>query len=503
MAARNVNLQKNSTTRVFLIDGGAAPNRAPTYEGVARITGVDWSQGDVTPIRIPDPDSYDGFIDVDTLQGEPGLPTATLEARLQQGRSRLLEMVRRKCTVGLQVHSGLCKNPTDFNGGWSDGKVWVFDASKITNYSTGELGAIEPSQRNFPMETLAITAKDFYEIVPLVPGLLAGSIITDEVVDVLVADAITCGSCGLPSDGCQVAFALVKDSSGSPGISSSVVYTSDGWTTVGKSIITTLGLAENPTAMAAVGEYLVITSNNGLSHSYVLIRDLVAGTGVWSEVTSGYVSSKGPNAIVSVSPSETYIVGDGGYIYSMTDPTAAVTVLTAGSETIQNLARIAALGSNVLVAVGASNVVLVSRNGGVTWGLITGPAAGVALTAVTVVDDNRWFVGTAGGNLYYTLNGGTTWTVKAFQGSGAGSIGDVLFATEAVGYLTHAASSVGYLLRTIDGGHSWYRMPEQTGVTLPANQRLNRLATCGGTANMILAGGLGNDGNDGVLIRAN
>jgi photosystem II stability/assembly factor-like uncharacterized protein len=112
----------------------------------------------------------------------------------------------------------------------------------------------------------------------------------------------------------------------------------------------------------------------------------------------------------------------------------------------------------------------------------------------------EWWVGTAGGVLYYTLDSGVTWTVKGFPGSGAGVVRDINFATNQVGYLAHDTAAVaGRILRTIDGGYSWYVLPEGTGA-IPANDKINSLATCK-EPNVVLGGGLADNAADGILIK--
>ena len=62
-------LQKTSQSRVFTIDGGASPNTSPVYQSLARAQAASWPQGDVTPVRVPDPDAYESFVVVDQIKG--------------------------------------------------------------------------------------------------------------------------------------------------------------------------------------------------------------------------------------------------------------------------------------------------------------------------------------------------------------------------------------------------------------------------------------------------
>lgn len=502
MPAKNATLNKTSFSRVFLIENGAGPAQVPEYEGLARMMGLDWPQGDVTPVRVPSPDAYDRFEIVDVIRGAQGLPSTTLEFRQLATISEILRKVRRECPMDIQLHVGTCKNPSDFNGGWEDGRVVVLEVAYPTGYSTGDLGALDSDQRATVLESVPFTSLDLYEIKPINPEEQATAEVTDEIVDVAICDAVSCGACGLPSDGCSVVFALAGPVAGSPGLPSELLYTEDGGANWSATNIATLGLAEAGSALACVGTNLVVVSNASNSLHYAPIADILDGTETWTEVTTGFVVSGEPNDIISLDPQHTWIVGDGGYVYFTADPTAGVTVQTAGSVTAQNLNEIHALDVDNLVAVGASNAVIVTTSGGDAWSSITGPNVGVALNTVAMHRLNEWFIGDAGGQLWYTTDGGTTWTEKTFTGSGAGAVRALAFPTPSVGYMAHnTAGPAGRILRTIDGGNSWYVLPEKSGVAMPANDYVGAIAACSEDPNIVFAGGLADDGSDGFLVK--
>ena len=122
------------------------------------------------------------------------------------------------------------------------------------------------------------------------------------------------------------------------------------------------------------------------------------------------------------------------------------------------------------------------------------------LTAVSVKNTEEYLVGDAGGQLWYTLNGGSTWTEKTFPGSGSGSVEDISFATKTVGYMSHTLAGAGRIFRTIDGGNSWYLLPEGTG-TIPTNAVIHALDACGEDVNILYAGGLTVVAGDGIILK--
>ena len=81
-------------SRVFLIENGAVNGTSvPSYEGFWRAGALSYGQGDVTPIRIPDPDAYGKFKTVGTIPGEQDLPELAITARYDFDLSDMLRLV--------------------------------------------------------------------------------------------------------------------------------------------------------------------------------------------------------------------------------------------------------------------------------------------------------------------------------------------------------------------------------------------------------------------------
>lgn len=492
-------VQTTGFSRVFLVEGRAAPNHAPEYQGFWKAGGLSWDQGDITSIRVPSPDNYDQFVVVDKIAGEQGDPELTIMARFDTNTSRLLKLARKSCDNDLQIHFGRCGKPNDFNGGWE--KIGVLEAARPTTYGTDDLGAMDTSERAVINEEVPFTGEDYYEIKKIILAEQARVQIVQEVVDIYVCDSPSCGSdCVSESDGCSTVFAVTLSAGGSPGLPAEVIYTQDGGATWGETNVSSLAAAENPNAIACVGSSLIVVSNDSVSLHHALLSEILNGTETWAEVTTGFDAGGPPNAIFNAGPSFSWIVGNGGYIYFTDDPLSLVEIQDAGVATAENLNAVHGYDSENIVAVGANNAVVYTRNGGSTWGSVTGPAAGVALNAVFVRREDEWWVGAANGRMYYTVNAGTTWTEKSFPGAGTGEVRDIVFSTRSVGWMSHdTVTPAGRILRTIDGGFSWYVAPETTG-NIPANDRINALAVCH-DANVIYGAGLADNGTDGFVVK--
>lgn len=486
-------------SRVWFQEGGPGPSRPRSYHGNWVAGALSWSKGDLTTIREPDPDRYNAFVRVGRFRGEPGDPEITLMARYTRDRSRLLKLARRDCEHGLQVHFGECQSPQDFPRGWH--KALIIEDASINTYGTEDLGTMDQAGTAAINEEVPFVGTDAYEVTRMTFSEQTPTLVTREMTSVYVCDQEQCGACGVVSDGCQIIIALEGGVTASPGQSPTVLYTRDGGATWNERTVTTLAANQQGNEVFCAGSYTIVVSQDGENLHYILTSDLVTGVGSWAVVSTGFVATKGPIAVHALGASEVWMVGEGGYIYFSDDPTLGVTVKHAGTVSTSDLNDVHAYDSLNIVAVGAANTVLRSTNGGTSWSAVTGPAVGIVLNAIWMRSATEWLVGTAGGRLFYTVDAGATWTEKLFSGSGAGAVRDIVFVTPSVGYMAHnTATPSGRILRTIDGGYSWYVMPEGTGA-IPANDYVGALAVCD-DPNIVFGAGLGDNAVDGFLVKA-
>lgn len=487
-------------SRVWMFDGGAGPTVSPELLAWAAGQAVDKNFGDVTRIEVPSQVERRAYDVVGEFQSGEENATLSLMLRYALNPSRILRVANKRCIVDFQIHFGNCTSPLDFNHGWETGKVLAFEGARLTTYSTEALGSLQSEDESPINEEVEVSATEYYEIGPLTFAERAKSEVAQEIIKILVCDSPSCGDCENPSDGCQKVFAVSAPAGSSPGVLPEVIVSADGLATVAQeSPITTLAIGEDPDDAACVGDNLVVVSQDSLSLHYAALDDLEDGTETWAEVTTGFVATKGPRAIDAYSAYDVFIAGAGGYIYFSDDPTTEVEVLDAGVATTEDLNDIYAYSTEVVIAVGANNTVVYTTNGTI-FQSVTGPVAGVVLNCVFARTEREWWVGAANGKLYYTRDRGTHWAEKTFPGSGSGSVEDVIFASDMVGYVSHTKSNVGRILRTISGGNTWYVLPDGSS-SLPDNDKINSIALCKRDVNTVYAGGLGADAADGILLK--
>ncbi len=493
-------VQQNDFSRVWMIPFGAGPNKTPSYESLARADIPTWDFGEPTPIWIPDPGRLGKFINAGKVAGDVSLPTMSIMwYYLVNQQSVLDRFAKSRCPHDIHLHMGECTNPQDFN---AFAKVLIMEGALPTSWTTDNaLGALSPDGRALITEELPFTADKLYHVYPMNYAQQAETEVVQEIVGITICDSVQCGSCGVPSNGYDKVFAITLTVGGSPGLSAEMIFTENSGDVWQDTPISTLAANQDPNDLACIGINMVVISEDSDSIHYAPLADILAGTEVWTEVTTGFVVGNGPQAIHSESPCLTWIVGENGYVYFTTDPTVGITeVQDAGVATSEDLNDIHAYDINNLVAVGDNNAVLVSRNG-TTWSSILGPSVGVVLNTVWMSGKDEWFIGDAGGQLWYTVDAGVNWIEKLFPGSGAGVVRDIKFSSKNVGFMSHdTVAPLGRILRTIDGGNSWFVQP-QNSLGFPANDRITALAVTEEEVNVVFGGGLEDDAVDGIIVK--
>lgn len=348
----------------------------------------------------------------------------------------------------------------------------VFGGVKITELTSNEFGSFDGDDEVVLEGTLEYDQRE--RLFKMAFGAEAATEITKPV----VAAAVYPADWRDDADAKEI-YLLAKVDTTAP----HVIWSKDGGTTWTATALTALSTDE-PDDIAIVGNYLIVCSSAGESYLYAT-RD---NPTVWTEVTGGFVTGKGPKAIYAVNVANIFFAGLGGYIYKLNLPGQPVTVVDAGVATLQNLNDIHGFGSTI-VAVGASNAVVVSRNAGRTWAALTGPAPTVALNAVHVGSD-VWWVGAD--DLYYSLDEGASWVDKNLGVASLTTVNAIAFSVDlgATGFVGYTTSTAGGVLRTTDYGATW----EASSISgVPTNTGIKAVAM-GGANYAVIAGTATSDG---------
>lgn len=493
-------ITKTGNSRVFLIEGGARPDHTPAYKSCLRATSPSQGFGDIERIECPDPHKWGGFVEMGEIKGATERPTIGVEGRYPLNvASDLLRIARQGCYVDLQVHFGSCTDPSIFD---KFEKALIFENASITNYSTEDLGALASGDNAVVNESSDLSGKDMYEVLPVVYAKRADTIITNEILDVVICDSVSCGDCAGESDGCKKIFAISTAAGGSATTPPDVIFSIDKGVNWFAHDIESLSTAQVPDEIECLGDYIVVVSAAAGNLNYA-DKDEFNGVldPAWTGVTTGFVAGGAPYAIWSTG-AYAFIVGNGGYVYGTADPTSGVSVLDAGAATVDRLLAVHGLSDSFAVAVGNNGAVVYTADG-VNWTPAAAKPVGVAINLLTVwvKSESEWWVGTSNGRMYYTLDGGQTWTQRTFSGSGTGTVESIVFPTKSVGYMTHTTTTPrGRIFRTYSGGNTWVITPEESTASMPLNDSINALAYCSSDPNFVVGVGLADDAADGFIV---
>lgn len=496
--------------RLFFQDGGPAPTNLLKYAGVETqfmvLEGVTRPiRGGIEPIRVYDPNRYKSFRTIGRKVTAPDFPTFSLRV-LEKRNTLPFQLGDLSCAHNIYLPNGSCDNPSDFLNGWS-GFVEIYSYAEATEVDGGDRMAWEDD--NQTEDVISDTAESIYAIGELGFGAKASSEISREVIDVVYGSSLSCGDCGPADDGTKRVYAIATTSgAGSPGLPAEIIYTLDGGATWTQANIASFGATEAPLAIDIVSDKLVVLGDD--SYYWATINRNTGAPGTFTKVTTGIVAANTPLDMYVLGTS-LYISAAGGYVYLVTNVASGATAISMGDATTNDLFRIHGDGGETIVAVGGGSDVIVSTNRGATWAATTTEPSAIPLniTALFVQTDKKWWVGTsASGRLYYTLNGGVSWTHVSFTGAGAGNLTDIYFATDEVGYFAHSDSTpTAYLWATWNGGVSWVRNDggSRRLLNFPAAlDKVGRIATPSvhpqTDSNNIALACLAGDGSDGTLL---
>lgn len=481
----------------FIQEGSSSPASQPRFRGEASFDGFNTPQGDVTQIPLPSRDRPNEWVNVDSYQGQQGLPTSGFTARVSLPLYKKWRSIQQqRCPFTIYAKYDNCARPDDLSS-WQF--VNIFVKTLMTDFTDSLINPLQGDDQNAVELTGSVTGLREYFLLPIKFEEVADATIDAEVIDGFYTDVFSCGGrCGAQKSECYELFVLTSLNAASLGLSSQLVFSVDNKQTWNALDIVTLG-GVTANAMGDAGSYIIVVSENQAGHHYISFTDAKAlDTSGWTLVTTGYVQP--PIDVYVKSPEEIYLAGNLGYAYKLDSPTGSPTILTDGSIVTDDLRHVDGYSSTVVFA-GDNGKVLVSNNDGDSLVEKAVVVSGVTLTgnitALAVLNENTWFIA-IGGSLYYTLDGGDTYTEKAIK-SGLSVINDIRFFDGQIGYLSAESGGTALVYRTFDAGYSWYNTaPSLSG--LPTASRISCVVPCG--ANEVAAGGRVSAGGDGILAIA-
>jgi len=482
------------------------------------------SNGSIDPVFVPDPRRPNRYKLIARQIGAPDLPTVSLVFHEQWGGIPRALMAP-KCEFNLyEVHSR-CADLSDFYRGW-DSYVLIYSGFR---FEAGiDLGTRTAADSDEGL-TANIDAKGaaIYPVGALGFGTEATSEVESRIYDVVYGTSITCGDCGVQNDGSQFVYAVAGGTDQYASVINyqvTVKYTIDGGANWSNSTLT--GIYGTPQFIDIAGSTLFVgimsTNTANTIIAYNQIDPLTGTLGTWSSYTIA-------NVVLTdtwvKSARSVWFSAKQGKIYKSTDIVNAPTLIDSDAGTATDFNRIAGANDTIVVAGGpsGSGIVRYTKNGGATWTSYStatiNSAASTSIadrfTALAVLDDRNWYLGTNDGYIVKTLTAGATWAEIGFTGNHSGSVADIAFPTREVAWIAHNVNNTGKLLTTIDGANTVVMYDATSRILnypVASVQAINRigvpyLAEPPVAANYVTLGGLavssGVAGSlDGILISA-
>lgn len=431
-------------------------------------------KGDVERSFCVDPETG-GYRLGTRKQGPPGAPTTTVTAHVANVRD-WLERVQ-DCPTTFYVHKVPCgsrKLFLNFERSWTLRYAMVTQQT-LSNMATlmSLTGAPTDSAQAFDLDLDVVNPTMNLEQSRQVTAEDAGAL------DVAFCNVKVChGYCGPAKEICAEGMIVY---SAALGAIANVEYTLDGGTTWTSAIGPFL-------ADEDISSVVCFPVGDGTTTRHVVSRGTIGAAGAevswtddygatWNDVTAGAVANEfipWNGGLFALDDRHIWMVTEEGDIWFSQDGALSWTEQAPGTTTL-SLKYVRFVDPLNGIIVGETNTILITRDGGQHWNVVTGPAAGGNLLCCEIFDRKRAWIGDDTGSMFYTDNLGVgmvagDWAERLLDlPTGAVSqnaINDCMWVRESgvstddhCGYLvtkwTEDANIHGAIYRTINGGYDW------------------------------------------------
>lgn len=283
--------------RVFYVEGGVHPLRPPQFLALGKFSGdPKKTLGEEKKISAPDPNNFNRDIQVGAVPGERERATLSIGARFMATVAILLGWANRGCRVDIFALTGQCGNPQDFTEG---GEKWMyFPDGKLSNHALENYGAYGLDENNPTNEAVDMTSEDYWEFLYMRQDVIGSTVTMRELYTVDTYGGNTCDNC---VDQCAQVLITMAGASATPDTQPILLYSADGGESFSQQTINTLFSNEVISDADIAGDEFIIVSNTSNSLHWTDIAQLYNGaSNVWTEVVTGFVAGKNPNAIWAI-----------------------------------------------------------------------------------------------------------------------------------------------------------------------------------------------------------
>ncbi|MFA5322356.1 MAG: YCF48-related protein [Smithella sp.] len=461
---------------VFIQPGGPGPTN-PLYSTGQCTDLDDISAPKATSEPIICRDKNSNFIQVGEVESPPGKITSALTILQGMVRSAIEKM---QCPYSIYVVQKKCGK----KGTYSDYELMTI-LNNVRNESVSYQNLVKQSAGDASAINVPVSAW-FPELRVVGPKHITVERIataeTQALNDIAMNREKECGeNCGNLSI-CEKGI-IGADSAAGPA-TANVLFSDDEGYTWPAGAADPFGAGLHVTAVQRVilpggGDRWIVSQEGtgGAAQGHTAYSD--DGGATWTVVNiggaaAGHGATKG-GGLFALDYNHVWIASANGYIYFSSDGGATWTAQESGVITAGDYTQIHFVNEYYGVAGAPGDVIVFTKDGGHHWSAAAATGGGGDILAVNVISESKVFIGTDDGELWFSNDFGTTWAeITSFVGSGSGSISDIEFVNENVGWMIHnTAAPVGSLLRTVNGGFSWEKL-----TNLVTNAGLNALHVC-------------------------
>jgi len=400
----------------------------------------------------------------------PDPVTVTLNARLKSVRSFLQTL---DCAFSLYLLQRDCGYADEFNN-YVRGDVLT--GARITSKTKGPIASIEEDA-----ESMLSVDVEAWPPVTEIPNL---------VIDALTSDAlcITAAYCAVPNPdlrcygscgdklakGEQLMIAGIDNGA----VRAEIEFSSDSGATLTDTVANPFAAARGALSgtrfpMGRDGWRYLVYKDFFAEQGLVSYCDDLLGT-TWTPANIGVVGDQAGStwgqALFSLHGRFILAAGANGLIHKSTDYGVTWTKVENGVIHAGDYNCVHFSDENYGFAGGAAGVNAITADGGETW-LAGGIPVATEINCCWRHDKNRIWVGTTGGELWFTRNNATSWTERTgWVGSGTGAVHGMSWVNDHYGFMVHSVGGQGTVFRTINGGYDW------EAITTPTNNDLYHIA---------------------------
>lgn len=448
------------------------PNTEPQFLGCHELGDLSEAEGGVELIRCFRPDGTGWDVVGDKLT-PPDPVSATISALVFKERS-WLEKVR--CPFGIYVLQRDCGDASVFSN-YIRGQI-LTNVRRTSRKFAGLVSREEDVESTMDIELTAWPP--LLDVDELRVELVTSALFTTGLNEIVANYDERCvGDCGATMDKGEIAFL---------GSDTLVAAKADVFRSADFAV--TWAAVTEPFGAVALEDVLSIVRfpiSRTTYRTLAAARPPVAGQGQvgYSDVEGGaawtLVSIGGPAAahgagnygtLWALDSRHIWLASTLGYIYFSDDGGETWAVVEPGGICITTYSGIHFCDELYGIAGSLADVIVMSDDGGQTWAAVAPTGGAGDILCAFRLDKNRAWVGDDDGKLWFTNNGGTTWTQRTgWTGSGTGDVTAIKFANEYQGFMVHNAGGggAGTVLHTTDGGFNW------DALTTPDNDGLNGL----------------------------